>query len=94
MAAIKEKHGTHCEVNTMSYEENKPKAFERLNLDESSYRMYEDGKVGIFHCIGTVSDEEGYAKAQPPKVRTGKTVAVIGSGPAGLAAAVATARES
>ena len=30
---------------------------------------------------------EGYAKAQPPKVRTGKRVAVIGSGPAGLAAA-------
>lgn len=30
---------------------------------------------------------EGYAKAQPPAVRTGKTVAVIGSGPAGLAAA-------
>ena len=31
--------------------------------------------------------EKGYAKAQPPKVRTGKKVAVIGSGPAGLAAA-------
>lgn len=30
---------------------------------------------------------EGYAKAQPPKVRTGKRVAVIGSGPAGLASA-------
>ncbi len=30
---------------------------------------------------------EGYAKASPPKVRTGKTVAVIGSGPSGLAAA-------
>lgn len=30
---------------------------------------------------------EGWAKAQPPKVRTGKRVAVIGSGPAGLAAA-------
>lgn len=30
---------------------------------------------------------EGYAKPQPPKVRTGKTIAVIGSGPAGLAAA-------
>ena len=29
----------------------------------------------------------GYAKARPPKVRTGKKVAVIGSGPAGLAAA-------
>ena len=30
---------------------------------------------------------EGWAKAQPPKVRTGKTVAVVGSGPSGLAAA-------
>ena len=29
----------------------------------------------------------GYAAANPPKVRTGKKVAVIGSGPAGLAAA-------
>jgi len=30
---------------------------------------------------------EGYIKPQPPKVRTGKKVAVIGSGPAGMAAA-------
>ncbi len=30
---------------------------------------------------------EGYAKANPPKVRTGKKVAVIGSGPSGLACA-------
>jgi glutamate synthase (NADPH/NADH) small chain len=31
--------------------------------------------------------EEGWVLADPPKVRTGKKVAVIGSGPAGLAAA-------
>lgn len=31
--------------------------------------------------------EMGYAKARPPKVRTGKKIAVIGSGPSGLAAA-------
>jgi glutamate synthase (NADPH/NADH) small chain len=31
--------------------------------------------------------QEGYVKACPPRVRTGKKVAVIGSGPAGLAAA-------
>jgi glutamate synthase (NADPH/NADH) small chain len=31
--------------------------------------------------------ERGYIQATPPKVRTGKNVAVIGSGPAGLAAA-------
>ena len=30
---------------------------------------------------------EGWIKAEPPKTRTGKTVAVIGSGPAGLACA-------
>ena len=30
---------------------------------------------------------EGWVKPQKPKVRTGKTVAVVGSGPAGLAAA-------
>lgn len=31
--------------------------------------------------------DKGYAHARPPKVRTGKKVAVIGSGPSGLAAA-------
>lgn len=31
--------------------------------------------------------KEGWVKPEPPKVRTGKTVAVIGSGPAGLACA-------
>ena len=31
--------------------------------------------------------EEGWIVPEPPKVRTGKTVAIIGSGPAGLAAA-------
>lgn len=31
--------------------------------------------------------ENGYAAPKPPKVRTGKRVAVVGSGPAGLAAA-------
>ena len=32
--------------------------------------------------------EQGYVKANPPKVRTGKKVAVIGSGPSGLAVAM------
>ena len=31
--------------------------------------------------------ENGWAKAEPPKVRTGKKIAVIGSGPSGLSAA-------
>jgi glutamate synthase (NADPH/NADH) small chain len=36
--------------------------------------------------------EEGYIKPEPPSARTGKRVAVIGSGPAGLAAAQQLAR--
>ena len=39
------------------------------------------------HGIIENAYEEGYAKAMPPRVRTGKKVAVIGSGPAGLAVA-------
>lgn len=31
--------------------------------------------------------KEGWIKPQPPKIRTGKTIAVVGSGPAGLATA-------
>ena len=32
--------------------------------------------------------EHGYVKPEPPRVRTGKKVAVVGSGPSGLAAAM------
>lgn len=35
---------------------------------------------------------EGWVQPQPPKVKTGKTIAVVGSGPAGLAAAQQLAR--
>lgn len=62
--AVKEKHSTHRIISTMAYEENKPKAFERVNTVESSYRVYEDGKVGIRYNIGEISDEEGFARAQ------------------------------
>jgi glutamate synthase (NADPH/NADH) small chain len=46
--------------------------------------------VAIEHIEKTIAEkayELGYMKANPPKERTGKKVAVIGSGPAGLAAA-------
>lgn len=39
------------------------------------------------HGIIEYAYETGLAKAHPPKVRTGKRVAVVGSGPSGLAAA-------
>lgn len=41
----------------------------------------------IEKSVAETAFEKGYIKPQPPKVRTGKRVAVVGSGPAGLAAA-------
>jgi glutamate synthase (NADPH/NADH) small chain len=41
----------------------------------------------IEKTIAEQAFEKGYIKANPPKSRTGKRVAIIGSGPAGLAAA-------
>jgi glutamate synthase (NADPH/NADH) small chain len=38
-------------------------------------------------AIVTRGFDEGWIKAEPPNVRTGRTVGVVGSGPAGLAAA-------
>ncbi|MCI5855923.1 MAG: glutamate synthase subunit beta [Agathobacter sp.] len=39
------------------------------------------------HGVIETAYENGYAAPKPPKVRTGKTVAIVGSGPSGLAAA-------
>ncbi len=41
----------------------------------------------IEKTIAEVAFENGYIKATPPKTRTGKRIAVVGSGPAGLATA-------
>jgi glutamate synthase (NADPH/NADH) small chain len=41
----------------------------------------------IEKSIAEMAFEKGYIKSTPPKTRTGKRVAVVGSGPAGLAAA-------
>jgi glutamate synthase (NADPH/NADH) small chain len=45
------------------------------------------GIKSIEHAIIDRAWQEGWVQPQPPKVKTGKKVAVIGSGPAGLAAA-------
>jgi glutamate synthase (NADPH/NADH) small chain len=50
------------------------------------------GIKSIEHAIIDRAWSEGWVLPQPPKVRTGKKVAVVGSGPAGLAAAQQLAR--
>lgn len=54
-----------------------------------------DDPVGIKSIEHAIIDKgwaEGWVEPQPPKVKTGKKVAIVGSGPAGLAAAQQLAR--
>ncbi|MDR1372120.1 MAG: glutamate synthase subunit beta [Dysgonamonadaceae bacterium] len=53
-----------------------------LNLQQQPLTIRENEAAIAEHAF-----MEGYVKANPPKKRTGKKVAVIGSGPAGLSAA-------
>ncbi len=53
-----------------------------LNIDQEPVTIRENEVAIVERAFA-----EGYIKANPPKVRTGKKVAVIGSGPAGMAAA-------
>jgi glutamate synthase (NADPH/NADH) small chain len=50
------------------------------------------GIKSIEHAIIDRAWAEGWVQPQPPKLKTGKQVAVVGSGPAGLAAAQQLAR--
>ncbi|MBQ0931236.1 glutamate synthase subunit beta [Ideonella sp. 4Y16] len=50
------------------------------------------GIKSLEHAIIDRAWEEGWVKPQPAAVKTGKTVAVVGAGPAGLAAAQQLAR--
>ncbi|MES2583985.1 MAG: glutamate synthase subunit beta, partial [Pseudomonadota bacterium] len=50
------------------------------------------GIKSIEHAIIDRAWAEGWVLAQPPKFKTGKTAAVVGSGPAGMAAAQQLAR--
>lgn len=53
-----------------------------LNIDNTPVTIRENEVAIVERAFA-----EGYIKAEPPKKRTGKKVAVIGSGPAGMAAA-------
>ncbi|MFA9398280.1 MAG: glutamate synthase subunit beta [Clostridiaceae bacterium] len=52
-----------------------------VNRDAVSIREIE-------YAIIEKAFEEGYVKPNPPKIRTGKNIAIVGSGPAGMSAAI------
>jgi len=58
-----------------------------LNINDDAVTI-----KAIEHAIADKGWDQGWITAQPPAVRTGKKVAVVGSGPAGLACAQQLAR--
>lgn len=61
---MKEKYISENTSSNIKYEENKMLSFQRRNTKVVSYRIHQEGMVGI-HCqVGEISDEEGFAKAQ------------------------------
>lgn len=66
---MKEKYIDKAENITIEYVENKKKSVGKQVSLQESFRVHKDGKVGIHHNIGPISDEEGYKKAENNLVR-------------------------
>ncbi len=60
---MKEKWTFESFYSDISYKENKKHAFQRSNHKQYSYRIRQDGKLGIHYQVGEISDEEGFEKA-------------------------------
>jgi glutamate synthase (NADPH/NADH) small chain len=80
-------------INILSSTNNFPEFTGRIcpaPCEASCVLSINNSAVTIEYIEKTIAEtafEKGYIKATPPKNRTGKRVAVVGSGPAGLAAA-------
>lgn len=61
---MREKFSFEQTTSSVKYEESILHSFHRSSSCESSFRVYEDGKVGIHYQVGELSDEEGYTLAK------------------------------
>ena len=60
----KEKYTNINNCTSASIVENKIVSFDKINNLETSYRVHQDGFVGIHYQVGKIEDEEGYKKAE------------------------------
>src|SRR5437667_4893380 len=92
------KEDWHRAIETLHSTNNFPEFTGRIcpaPCEEACVLRINDDPVGIKsveHAIIDKAFEEGWVRPQPPEHKTGKKVAVVGSGPAGLAAAQQLAR--
>src|SRR5437762_9517717 len=92
------KEDWHRAIETLHSTNNFPEFTSRIcpaPCEEACVLRINDDPVGIKsveHAIIDKAFEEGWVRPQPPEHKTGKKVAVVGSGPAGLACAQQLAR--
>src|SRR6266513_2970242 len=92
------KEDWHRAIETLHSTNNFPEFTGRIcpaPCEEACVLRINDDPVGIKsieHAIIDKAFEEGWVRPQPPTHKTGKKVAVVGSGPAGLACAQQLAR--
>src|SRR5881396_3837551 len=92
------KQDWHRAIETLHSTNNFPEFTGRIcpaPCEEACVLRINDDPVGIKaieHAIIDKAFEEGWVRSQPPEHKTGKKVAVVGSGPAGLACAQQLAR--
>lgn len=60
------KEKLYCVFNksSINIEESQIVSFQKIEKEESSFRVYKDGIVGIHYQQGKISDEEGYKRAE------------------------------
>lgn len=61
---MKEIIATENIISEVKYEDNQLKSFHRDHAKEKSFRIYQDGQVGIHYQIGEISEDEGFEKAR------------------------------
>lgn len=61
---MKEKMIIENVFSEVSYEESKLKSFHRQNVSRTSFRVYEDEKVGIHFQVGNISETDGFQRAE------------------------------
>lgn len=66
---MREKYVSEFIESEVRYEESKLLSFHKNNSRMNSFRVYRDGKVGIYCQTGEVEDEVGYKKAEKNLVR-------------------------
>lgn len=60
------KEKLYCVFNksSINIEESQIVSFQKIEKEESSFRVYKDEIVGIHYQQGKISDEEGYKRAE------------------------------